>query len=146
VTTVLADARSGVMVSDSCVTGGDRVWNGVKVFRVRGHLLGFAGDIAPRTRFLEWWKAGAMEKDAPTFKGGQALILTPGGKLVFYEGDDLPVDIPGGREAIGTGGKVAIAAYDALGWTDPKKAVAVACRHDSASRLPVRVYKLKGAR
>lgn len=145
-TTVLADARLGVMVSDSCVTGGDRVWSGAKVFRVRGHLLGFAGDIAARTRFLAWWKRGGKEADAETFKGGQALVMTPAGKLIFYEGDDLPVDIPGGREAIGTGGKAAIAAYDALGWEDPKKAVAVACRYDSASRLPVRVYKLKGAR
>lgn len=142
-TTVLADARKGVMVSDSCVTDGDRIWSGPKVFRVRGHLLGFAGTLAPRERFLKWFKNGALKDQEETFKGGVALVITPKGKLLYYNEDDLAVEIAGGREAIGTGGKAAIAAYDALGWENPRRAVLIACRHDNASRTPVRIMTMK---
>lgn len=142
-TTILADVHLGVMVSDSCVTAGDRVWSGPKVHRVRGELLGFAGDVAARLRFIEWWKKGAEEGDEPTFKGGVALRMTDDGKLLYYHDDD-PVEVMlTGREAIGSGGKAAIAAYEALGWKNPRRAVAIACNHDSGSRPPVRLYRLK---
>jgi hypothetical protein len=36
----------------------------------------------------------------------------------------------------------ALAAYEALGFTDPKRAVQIVCRHDLNSRAPVRVYRL----
>jgi ATP-dependent protease HslVU (ClpYQ) peptidase subunit len=145
-TTVLADVHLGVMVSDSCVTDGDRIWSGPKVYRIRGDLLGFAGDIAARSRFLEWWKKGGLEEDAPTFKGGDALVMKESGKLLYYHGDDLAEEILRGREAIGTGGQAAIAAYEALGWKNPRRAVAIACNHDARSRPPVRLYRLKGGR
>jgi hypothetical protein len=140
-TTVLADAKAGLMVSDSCVTAGDRVWSGPKIFRIRGHLLGFAGDVSARDRFRKWWKEGG-EGDGPSFKGGEALVMTPEGILQYYHGDDPMEIISSGREAIGSGGKAAIAAYDALGWDNARRAVEVACRHDSGSRAPIRAMKL----
>jgi hypothetical protein len=142
VTTVLADSKAGVMVSDSCLTDKDRIWSGPKIFRIRGHLLGFAGNVDARARFIEWFKKGAIEADATTFKGGSALVMAPDGKLTQYDDDALPEVILGGREAIGSGGKAAIAAYDALGWKNPRRAVLIACRHDAGSRTPVRVIKL----
>ena len=48
-----------------------------------------------------------------------------------------------GIEAIGSGGKAAICAYEALALTDPVHAVRIVCKHDAGSRAPVRVYRLK---
>jgi hypothetical protein len=45
-TTVVASLRDRVMVSDSCVSDGDRRYPGRKVWRVNGALIGFAGDEA----------------------------------------------------------------------------------------------------
>ncbi len=44
-TTIVADWRFGVMVSDSSISDGDRIWLGRKVFRIREELLGFCGDV-----------------------------------------------------------------------------------------------------
>ena len=53
-----------------------------------------------------------------------------------------PTRLASGREAIGTGGKAAMCAYEALWFTDPRRAVSIVCKHDAASRTPVRVYRL----
>ena len=142
-TTVLADARLGVMVSDSAINDGSRLWLGPKVFRIRGALLGFAGETHIREGFMKWWREGALVAETPTFKGGIALVLTPDRKLLYFEEDKWMETLRNGREAIGTGSQAAMAAYEALDWKDPKKAVRIACHHDHQSRAPVRAYNLK---
>jgi len=138
VTTILSDAHLGVMVADSSVSDGDRVWSERKVFRIKGALIGLAGEDGDCGRFLQWVKDGLPGK--PRFGETAALILTPG-QLLFFDGNYVePVKVKSGREAIGSGGKSAMCAYEALGWTDPRRAVRIVCRHDAASRAPVRVY------
>lgn len=139
-TTILADLRLGVMVSDSNVSNGDRVWRSRKVWRSRGALLGFSGNVDEARAFLDWWRAGAIGKH-PGFAYSEALILSIDG-VWHYSGNRLPERIASGREAIGTGGKAAMAAYEALAWQEPRRAVRIACNHDSDSRAPVRVYSL----
>lgn len=140
-TTVLADAHAGVIVSDTGASGGDRQWpNSRKVWRVRGALLGFSGLYEDIERFLAWWRAGQRDP-APNFKHGSALVLSQAG-LALYAGSTSPVTVAGGRDAIGSGGKAALCAYDAMGWTDPRRAVRIACKYDSGSRTPVRLYRL----
>lgn len=139
-TTILADFKLGVMVADSSVTDDDRVWSGKKVFRHKGAILGFSGSVDERIQFLEWFKAGKPEKP-PKFSESQALVLTKAGLVVFNE-SCIGEAIPGGIEAIGSGGKAAICAYEALAWTDPVRAVKITCKHDARSRPPVRVYRL----
>jgi hypothetical protein len=51
-TTILADLKLGVMVADSSISDGDRVWSGRKVFRFKGTLLGFSGNIDEAIEFL----------------------------------------------------------------------------------------------
>ena len=128
------------MVSDSSISDGDRVWLGRKVYRFRGHLIGFAGDVNEAEVFLKWWKAGGIDKP-PKFTGSQALILSATG-LVSYNVSTTPERVKSGIEAIGSGSKAAMAAYEALGWEDPQRAVSIVCRHDAGSRAPVRTYKL----
>jgi len=139
-TTILADYRLGVMVSDSGISDDDRVWLGKKVHRVKGVLLGFAGDYEEGLNFLTWWKAGKADK-FPKFGDSTALILDSGG-LTLYEHSENGRRVTSGIEAIGTGGKAAICAYEALGFTDPVQAVKIVCKHDAGSRSPVRTYKL----
>lgn len=137
-TTVLADAKLGVIVSDSSATDDDRVWSERKVFRHKGALYGFAGDVDARIEFMEWIKS-----DGPVPKfAGSCLMLSNAG-LFLYDSSTMPQKIQRGIEAIGTGAKAAMCAYEAMAFTDPKRAVAIVCKHDSGSRTPVRVYRLK---
>lgn len=139
-TTILACARLGVMVADSSITDADRVWAGRKVWRVRGALVGMAGDDSDRLAFLEWYRGGMV---GPAKMGeSSALILNARGLYLIDANYTAPQRLESGREAIGTGGKAAICVYEALRFTDPRKAVRIVCKHDANSRGPVRSYTL----
>jgi hypothetical protein len=137
-TTVLADARLGVMLSDSSLSDDDRVWSGRKVFRHKGALYGFAGATDEIVEFMAWVKGGKL----PRFAHSDCLVLSNAG-LAHYNHSTTPQSVSGGIEAIGTGAKAAMCAYEALSFTFPDRAVKIVCRHDSASRTPVRTYRLK---
>jgi hypothetical protein len=139
VTTIIADARLGVIVSDSNASDDDRTWSERKVFRHKGCLYGFAGNVDERIEFMEWIKG---DGDEPKNFTGSCLMLSDAG-LFLYDAALMPQKIAKGIEAIGTGAKAAMCAYEALEFTDPKRAVAIVCKHDSGSRVPVRVYRLK---
>lgn len=139
-TTVLADTHLGVMVCDSSVTDGDRVWTKTKIHRVGKSLVGLAGSVSQGDAFLEWLREG-MEGKRPKFDQSEALILTEGSLTVFF-GDGAPQVVKSGREAIGSGAKGVICAYEALEWSDPRRALLIVCKHDAHSRGPVRVFKL----
>lgn len=139
-TTVLADARHGIMLSDSSISDGDRVWIGRKVVRCSGELFGFSGDCDEAVQFMAWWKSGQSSK-LPHFRNSCCLRLSPTG-LFHYDHGITPQKVPSGIESIGTGAKAAIAAYDALGFTNPRRVLALACKYDANSRAPVRIYKI----
>jgi hypothetical protein len=137
-TTIIADLRLGLMVSDSSATDEDRVWSERKVFRYKGDLYGFAGNVDERIEFMDWIKGGPI----PHFSNSDCLMLSPAG-LFLYSRGTLPQKVDKGIEAIGTGAKAAMCAYEAMGFSDPIRAVRIVCKHDSGSRVPVRTYRLK---
>lgn len=139
-TTILADLKLGVMVADSNVSDGDRCWKLRKVWRHKSHLIGLAGDTDEIEPFTDWWRQGCQGRQ-PALLNSWALVLSAGGLLMFTS-TSPPETIRSGREAIGTGSKAAMAAHEALGWSDPVKAVKIACNHDASSRPPVRAYRL----
>lgn len=139
-TTILASIRHGLMCADSNVCDDDRIWTGRKVWRIKGALIGLAGTDADRSAFLEWYRAG-MEGPVK-FDTSSALILSAAGLFIFDANYTQPQRLEHGREAIGSGAKAAMCAFEALGWDDPKRAVQIVCRHDAGSRGPVRVYRL----
>lgn len=141
-TTILASVEHGVIVADSNISDGDRLWFGKKVWRWGDQLIALSGDVNEGAEFLKWWKSG-MQSHKPKFSHSSALILDASG-LTFVDFTLVPARIKGGREAIGTGAKAAMCAFEALDWQDPKRAVQIVCRHDAGSRGPVRVYRLKG--
>lgn len=142
-TTVLADAHLGVIVADSSISDGDRVWSGRKVFRVRDSLIGYAGNVEDSISFLAWFKAGCDFSNRPKMTAFEAVVLNQHGLFKYYQDLVQPLPVEKGRDAAGTGAKAAMSAYEALGWKDPKRAVQIVCRHDSSSRAPVRIYHLK---
>ena len=139
-TTILSDAKLGVMVSDSSISDGDRVWGGKKVWRVRGNLIGLSGDDATSQAFLVWYRGGMKTKI--DMGNTSALILRSDGLFIMDANYTQPQRLVSGREAIGTGGKAAMCVHEALGFTDPRRVVRIVCKHDAASRGPVRVYKI----
>jgi len=139
-TTILADANQGLMVADSSISDGDRIWIGRKVWRYKGVLLGFAGSVVEAEEFMNWWRSGCMHKP-PKFGNSQALVLSASG-LVSYNIGTKPETIHKGIEAIGSGAKAAICVYEAINHTDAVAAVRLVCKHDAGSRPPVRTYRL----
>ena len=129
------------MVADSAVSDGDRVWTARKVWRIGDELVGIAGDYTECLQLIQWYRS-AMPDPPPRLKSAHLLVLSKRG-LVSMDHSMTPQEVRGGREAIGSGAKAAMSAYEALGWTDPKRAVQIVCKHDAASRPPVRVYYLK---
>lgn len=136
-TTILADHKRGIMVSDTAISDDNRVWRLRKIHRIGDSIVGLAGDVSEFHAFLDWFRDG-MSRD-PTFRFGEssALILRPSGLYLFEDKHTSPIRVAGGVEAIGSGAKAAICAYEAMHKKDPIKAVRIVCRHDSGSRAPV---------
>ena len=140
-TTILADFRLGVMVADSSISDGDRVWIGRKVYRYKGSIIGFSGEVDESIEFMRWWRRGCGTKP-PKFSHSNALVLSESG-LLHFASSCTGIPVESGIEAIGSGGKAAICTYEAMGFTDPVAAVKLVCKHDAGSRTPVRTYRMK---
>lgn len=140
-TTVLADWHLRLMVSDSNVSDLDRHWSQRKVFRIRGQLVGIAGALTQAEQFLVWMRGGCKEKPPSKLDEMTALVMSADG-LLHYAGTHLPLPVPCGREAIGSGAKAAMVGYQLMKWSDPRGVVRAVCDHDANSRAPVRVYRL----
>jgi hypothetical protein len=80
VTTILADFRLGVIISDSSISDDDRVWSGRKVFRHKGALYGFAGDTDEAVGFMAWIKGGKH----PKFAHSDCLVLSDCGAVASF--------------------------------------------------------------
>jgi hypothetical protein len=142
VTTILADARLGVMVSDSRMNDEDRIWSVKKVFRIRGALIGAAGLHVDCEHFFDWYRDGMVEPPEFEFSESVALVLDHDGLWMFDANRITLQKLETHYEAIGTGAKGAVCAYEAPGFTDPVRAVKIACHHDAQSGPPVRSYRL----
>jgi ATP-dependent protease HslVU (ClpYQ) peptidase subunit len=140
VTTILADAKKGVMVCDSKVTCGDQWWEDPnKVVRIGDELIGFCGVATEGDRWLAWYRAG-QNGPMPKISNSSALILSPSGlRVMDSAGGTLPMDR--GYMGVGSGGSLAVAAF--LAGADAKKAVEIACQIDNLSGGRVIVHKLK---
>lgn len=141
-TTLLADHKLGVMVADSQVSDGERKWGrSKKVWRLHNSLVGYAGSEAQFTEWLAWFRSGMKDKRRK-LDDLTVLALRPEGLFIFDPHSDVPQPVVRGREAIGSGAMAAMCAYEATGFTDPRRAVQIVCRHDVSSEGPVRLYRL----
>lgn len=136
-TTIAADARDGVMCSDSFWTDGDECGNTRKVFRIKGTLVGGAGSTKYLDRWFEAYRAG---KPLPKTGDISIIRLSVKGIDCWSAADDGWIPIEQRHFAIGTGGKTARGAM-AAGATCAR-AVRIACDIDATSGGPVRTYRL----
>jgi ATP-dependent protease HslVU (ClpYQ) peptidase subunit len=138
-TTIFADAATGVMVCDSMVNSGEQWWmDPHKVVRVGDELIGFAGVAAEGDRWLAWYKSG-QNGPMPKVSGASALLLGPAGLRVLDSGGGF-VTIARGFMGMGSGGTCATAAF--MAGADPETAVYIACQIDPSSGGDVIVHKL----
>lgn len=141
-TTIVADARAGVMVSDSKCTGNGSWVPLTKVFRVNGDLFGFAGGVNEREKWLKWHRNG-RKGVRPKLESFEGLLLKPDGTLYELCPDGLEMLIERGFHAVGSGGPAALGAM--LAGKDAKAAVEIACLIDTHSGGEIRVFSLKEA-
>lgn len=132
--------RDGIMAGDSRATQGGTVMTNTqkKVFRTKdGCLFGYAGDREQGERLKQAIKAG---KAAPKLDNINALLVTPDGKMRFYEGQ-VWVEMKDPYTATGSGAPHALTAMDCgLGAVD---AVRKACLRDPNSGGKVQSVELK---
>lgn len=138
-TTILADAKKGVMVCDSKATFGDSWFPITKVFRVNEELIGFAGSPSEGSRWLDWYTTGQRGK-MPSIENTTPMILSSEG-VRLVESSGRFVDIERGYQAIGSGDKAALGAF--MAGADARKAVEIACQIDAGSGGQIHVHKLK---
>lgn len=139
-TTIFADAKKGVMVSDSKVTfGNEWMEDPNKIVRVDGELVGLVGSAVEADRWLDWYQTG-QKGPMPKVPNAGALILGAEG-LTVLESSGGFWKVPGTFFGIGSGGPAARAAF--MAGADAKKAVEIACQIDNLSGGRVIVHKLK---
>ena len=104
-------ATKNFMVSDSLISDNT---SSQKLFRVKGDVIGIAGDLMNARRFVRWWgdkRCKKPDKDSEFY----ALVWRPKQKGLFYcdaHLDPLLIDKP--FYAIGSGADVAKGAYAIL--------------------------------
>lgn len=135
-TVIAACSVTGVMASDSHWVDTTDRGAARKVFRIRGELFGFAGNLDEIQTAVDTLRAGEDPRGVPTIR---ALILAPSG-LYTWDPTNGRIRLLDKQYAIGTGGQAARAAM-MMGAT-PAKAVAVTCSIDANCSGRARVYKL----
>lgn len=142
-TVVVASVSEGRMCSDSMALDSDEeTWMPcVKVFRARGHLIGFAGTLADIRPLVAWYRKHPDRRgDPPATDGTEMLILTADGLKAWTREEGFH-DLDGDRHAIGAGKQAALVAMDMGG--DTKTAAQMAVKHcvRCAGRIVVRSLK-----
>ena len=141
-TTIAADFRAGVMVSDSRGADAETWVPTTKVFRFGDELIGFSGCLKEREKWLTWHNGGRVGR-FPRMRKDEfnAVILRPSG--VYDLADDGHEQLmERGFHAVGSGSLAALAAL-LLGF-DAEMAVTVACQIDANTGGDLQVYRLDG--
>jgi ATP-dependent protease HslVU (ClpYQ) peptidase subunit len=139
-TTILADAKKGVMVCDSKATYGGEWFPCKKVFNHNGELFGIAGTQSAGFRWLEWYTTGQRGK-MPSLNEVSIMALHPTEGVRLLEGSGTFFAVERHFYAIGSGSTAAMAAF--MAGADAKKSVEIACKIDAGSGGDVVVHKLK---
>jgi ATP-dependent protease HslVU (ClpYQ) peptidase subunit len=139
-TTILADAKKGVMVCDSKATLGGEWFPVKKVFEHDGELFGFAGTQSEGLRWLDWYSNGQRGK-MPSISNVNIIILGRNGGVRLVEGSGSIFSVERHFYAIGSGSTAAMGAF--MAGADAKKAVEIATRIDAGSGGDIVVHRLK---
>jgi ATP-dependent protease HslVU (ClpYQ) peptidase subunit len=129
--------RNGVMAADSQMTVAGTANRCMKLFRRHGSVIGVAGDDAPALLFVDWYGSGKARPEV-LLRGGAdfyALVLDPQKRIWLFDKWCRGELIREKFFAVGTGADLAFGAMHA--GANARKAVAIACKRDINSGLPV---------
>lgn len=129
--------RNGIIAADSRMTVDGRMTKCVKLFRRGGDVLGLAGDDAPALMFVDWYGTGKPRPHLLVEGNSDFHVLALDSKrrVFLYDKWCRGERITAPFFAIGTGADAAMGAMYA--GADARRAVAVACKVDINSGLPV---------
>lgn len=139
-TCIAADARAGIMVSDSRCTSGETWYPITKVFRVRNEIVGFAGDVKIGQRWLKWYRG---DRRTPVGKLGDEFIglILRDGELFEACSNGLELRIERKFHAVGSGGHAALGAM--LAGASAEQSVAIACDIDTGCGGEIQTFTFK---
>lgn len=129
--------RAGVMAADSRMTHEGRPTRCEKLFRRAGAVIGVAGDDAPALVFVDWYGTGRARPEVLIAGAADfhALVIDDRNRVWLFDKWCRGERIRAPFFAIGTGADAATAAM--FMGANARRAVAVACRVDINSGLPV---------
>jgi len=147
-TTIVADKRAGVMVSDNQNTIDNIATPCVKIQRIKkgpnkGTLVGHIGAPGPCFIFMEWYSVHESHDFSEVMDDNQilgleddgedfwCLLMKPDKTIWIVDRFFTPEEIPVQYHALGSGGNIALGAMDA--GATAKEAVEIACKRDTYS-------------
>lgn len=137
-TTIAADFRALVMVSDSRCTAGEQWFPMTKVHKIGAELIGLAGSVKEGQAWLKWY-SGGKRGTKPKGESYVALILRKDG-LYEVTADGLEMLIERGFHACGSGGPIAVALM--IAGHSAQESVEIACQVDTGSGGEIKTYSL----
>jgi hypothetical protein len=137
-TTIAADVRTGIMVSESRCTNGSTWVPSTKIYRIGDELIGIAGAVIDEQKWLKWHRSG-RKGPRPKLEAFSALILRKG-ELYEADAQGLEMLIERGFHAIGSGGAAATAVM--LAGHEAEEAVRIACLVDAGSGGDLQIHRL----
>ena len=111
--TVIAYAR-GIMAADTMCVWDDVVKSSgqIKVYTVRGHLLGVSGeDVTAEEQFRSWFRSGCPER-RPIPGSLDVMVVGPSGAISVWDQRLIQTKIAHPFFAIGSGREVALGALE----------------------------------
>ncbi len=113
IVTVIA-VRDGVMASDSLGTLGKTTpYRCEKIYRIRGQLVGVAGETHGCMAFVELFRNSGADPEEYEFDDAAALVLRSDGRIFIYDECGWPDPVFESFFAIGSGADIALGAMHA---------------------------------
>lgn len=110
-----------------------------KIFRVGESIYGVAGDLEEALQFIEWRKTGNNKPEFAESVDFDAIEVNKTG-IYLWQTKLVRMAVKNKTYAIGSGGQYAMGAMDE--GATPEKAMKIAEKRDSSTRLPLQKIEL----
>lgn len=129
------------MAADKRVSGCP-IFKTAKIYRIKGALIGFCGNVEQALRFIEWRRSPDAKPTFVETSDIQALELSADGRLTLWGAEMVGIPIEDEFYAIGSGAFVALGAMAMR--ASPKRAIEIAAKYDTNTGSEVQIMTLGG--